>query len=126
MVVVDASVIVAALLGHPVAREVLDREEVHVPSHTDLEVLSALRRLVLTGSETAPTAVDALRGWRRLGARRHAVVGSLGRIWRLRENLTSYDAAYVALAERLQCDLVTADRAFANAPEVRCRVTMLR
>ncbi len=48
------------------------------------------------------------------------------RLWELRENLTPYDAAYVALAESLGCVLVTADVRLSEAPGVRCAVEVLR
>jgi predicted nucleic acid-binding protein len=50
----------------------------------------------------------------------------LSRCWELRENLTVYDAAYVALAELLQVDLLTADRRLASAPGPRCGIEVLR
>ncbi|MGH2871205.1 MAG: type II toxin-antitoxin system VapC family toxin [Solirubrobacteraceae bacterium] len=68
----------------------------------------------------------ALLRWGRLGLRRFAVVGLLGRIWELRENLSAYDASYVSLAEALGCELVTADARLAGAPGPRCAVTTVR
>ena len=47
------------------------------------------------------------------------------RCWGLRENLTIYDAAYGALAEALETDLITADSRLARAPGLQCRVEML-
>src|SRR6266545_6762356 len=46
----------------------------------------------------------------------------LDRIWRLRANLTAYDASYVALAELLGLDLLTVDRRLASVPGIRCHV----
>ncbi len=50
----------------------------------------------------------------------------LARCWELRDNLTPYDASYVALAERLGVTLVTADARLARAPGIRCDVEVLR
>jgi predicted nucleic acid-binding protein len=44
------------------------------------------------------------------------------RVWELRENITSYDASYVALAELLDTTLVTIDGRLAKAPGPRCRI----
>jgi predicted nucleic acid-binding protein len=53
------------------------------------------------------------------------VVGLLDRMWQLRENVTAYDAAYVALAEALDCPVVTADARLSRAPGLRCTVTVV-
>jgi len=75
------------------------------------------------GSAAAETA---LARWTRLGLRRYAVNGLLDRIWDLHENLTAYDATYVALAEGLGSELVTADARLAKAPGPTCKVTVVR
>jgi predicted nucleic acid-binding protein len=49
----------------------------------------------------------------------------LSRIWELRDNLTVYGAAYVALAEALDAPLLTVDARLARAPGVRCQVELL-
>jgi predicted nucleic acid-binding protein len=53
---------------------------------------------------------------------RYPVFSLLERVWELRDNLSAYDASYVALAEALQCNLVTADRRLSRAPTIRCAV----
>ena len=67
----------------------------------------------------------ALDAWRRLGITRYAMPGLLERVWELRENLSAYDAGYVALAEALRCSLVTADARISRASGVRCPVTVV-
>jgi predicted nucleic acid-binding protein len=47
------------------------------------------------------------------------------RVWQLRQNLTAYDAAYVALAEALGTDLLTIDRGIGSAPGIRCRAELV-
>ncbi len=64
--------------------------------------------------------------WQRLGLERVGVSGLLGRVWELRENLSAYDATYVALAEALESPLVTADGRLARAPGPRCTITLVR
>jgi predicted nucleic acid-binding protein len=68
----------------------------------------------------------ALGRWARLGLRRYAAVGLLSRIWELRDNLSAYDATYVALAEASGCDLVTADARLARAPGPKCAIRVVR
>ena len=54
------------------------------------------------------------------------VVGMLDRIWKLRENLSAYDATYVAVAETLDTSLLTADARLARAPGPMCPITVVR
>ncbi len=63
--------------------------------------------------------------WRRLGIIRYPLVGILGRVWQLRDNLSAYDACYVALAEELGCALLTADQRMTRAPGTRCPITVV-
>lgn len=126
MIVVDASAAVLGLLRNGAARAVLANEAVAVPHLVDSEVASALRSRVLRGGLEERQAWAALGGWARLGMRRFPVVGFLERVWELRDNLTAYDAAYVALAEALGCDLLTGDARLAGAPGLRCPVRVVR
>ena len=126
MIVFDASASVLALLGDGDARRLLAREAVAVPHLADSEVAHALRGQVLRGHVGADDAGAALARWRRLGLRRFGVAGLLPRIWELRDNVTAYDATYVALAEGLACDLVTADARLAQAPGPTCAITVVR
>lgn len=125
MIVVDASAALSALLNDGAARRALANEQLHAPHLIDSEVANALRRSVLGGrlAETAGRA--ALDVWARLGLTRHAVHPLLPRVWQLRETVSAYDAGYVALAESLDCALVTADSRLSRAPGVRCAVTVL-
>lgn len=126
MIVLDASAAILALLNDGDARRSLATEAVAVPHLADSEVAHALRAQVLRGAVGADEAAAALAAWARLGVRRLGVVGLLSRVWELRDNVTAYDATYVALAERLACELVTADARLAQAPGPTCPITVVR
>lgn len=119
MIVVDASAMTELLLqtelGERVERRVLIDEDLHAPHLLDVEVVSALRRLVRTGELTADRAEDAIEDLRLLLLARHGHEDLLPHAWELRENITAYDAVYVALAEALDATLVTCDRALGAA-----------
>ncbi len=126
MIVVDASAAVLALFNDGDARRALAFEAVAVPHLADSEVVHAVRAHVLRGDVGADVAGGAIDRWSRLGLRRFGVVGLLPRIWELRDNLTACDATYVALAEALACQLVTADARLARAPGPTCPITVVR
>ena len=126
MIVADASVAVLALLNDGAARASLATERVAVPHLIDAELAHALRSRIRREEITEDQGRVALDRWTRLGLRRFAAVGMLGRIWELRENVTAYDATYVALAEALDCPLVTADGRLGRAPGPRCAITVVR
>lgn len=125
MIVLDASAGVAALLNDGAARAALGAEQLHAPHLIDAEVASALRRRSGAGELAADAAVAALGVWQRLGLIRSPMLPLLERAWELRDNLSSYDACYVALAEELDCALLTLDGRLAGAPGIRCTVTVL-
>src|SRR5207244_4192869 len=116
VVVVDASAALSALLNAGPARRALAVEQLHVPHLIDSEVASGLRHTVVAreiGRDAAWTALDT---WRHLGITRYPVFSLLDRVWELRENVWAYDASYVALAEGLDCTLLTADGRLARSP----------
>lgn len=125
MIVVDASAGMSALLTAGPARRALATEQLHVPHLIDAEIANGLRRRVaarLLGPDAGWQALDA---WRRLGMTRYPMFSVLGRLWQLRDNLSAYDASYVALAELLDCALLTADGRLGRAPGIRCPVTVV-
>ncbi len=130
MTVVDASVLVLALVddGGPgaLARERLLASDVHVPDLADVEVLSAVRRAVLTSRLPAQRGAEAVQDWTELAVQRYPHLPLLPRAWELRDSVSAYDAQYVALAELLDVPLVTADGRLARAPGLRCPVDLLR
>lgn len=84
-----------------------------------------LRRRVLAGDVPAQAGWTALDTWRRIGITRYAAGTLLGRVWELRDNLGAYGATYVALAEALDCALLTADARLSRTPGLRCAVTVV-
>lgn len=125
MIVVDASAAVAALLNDGPARRALVSDQLHAPHLVDSEVASALRRRVSIAQVRPEDAWRALDTWRRLGLARYAVIGIIERVWLLRNNLSAYDASYVALAEQLGCALLTCDGRLGRAAGVRCPITVV-
>jgi predicted nucleic acid-binding protein len=125
VIVVDASAALSALLNAGAARTLLAGEQLHVPHLVDSELASGLRRHVARGDVSAEDGWAALDTWRRLGITRHRVYGLLDRVWQLRDNLSAYDATYVALAEALGCALATADSRLSRAPGVECAITVV-
>jgi len=91
-----------------------------------LEVAGALRNRVRRSEVALVDANQALTRLQRLPIIRHPLLPLLDRVWELRDNLTPYDAAYVALAERLKVPLLTADAGIARAPGLRCKVRLLK
>lgn len=125
IVVADASAVVAALRGSGPAREVLRHADIHVPHLLDSEVLAALRRHVASGQLEASAVSPMLGAFGSLALMRHGVHRMSDRIWALRDNVTAYDAAYVALAEAIACPVVTADARLAGAAGPRCLFTVV-
>lgn len=129
MIVVDASGIVTALAddgpdGDSVRRR-LRSERLAAPHVIDLEVASALRRMAAAGDLEPRRADLAMADLLDLRLERVPHRQLLRRCWELRDNLTVYDAAYVALAEALGTKLLTADTRLARAPGSRCAVEVL-
>jgi predicted nucleic acid-binding protein len=129
VIVVDASVVVTALSDDgesgDQARRRLRGESVAAPEILDLEVVSVLRRLSAVGRVPVRRAELALRDLADSPIRRSPHRPLLVRCWELRDDVTAYDAAYVALAELLGCRLLTGDRQLSRTPGLRCPVEVL-
>jgi predicted nucleic acid-binding protein len=129
VLVVDASVLAVALADDgpdgDKARTRLRREHLAAPELIDLEVTSVIRGQLAGGHLDVRRAELALADLLDLPVRRAPHRPLLARCWELRANLTVYDAAYVALAEALGADLLTADLRLAKAPGPRCRIEIL-
>ena len=129
MVVVDASVLVRALGNDDrpgeAARRRLRGESLLAPELVDVEVVSAFRQL-LSRDELSPQRVaQALADLRRVPLRRVSHRELTLRCWELRDDLTPYDAAYVAVAELFGVPLLTADASLARAPGINCVVEVV-
>lgn len=128
--VVDASVVVEALTNRgavgTVAREVLDGRALRQSAAiVRAEVVSALRSMARQGVVASDRARAAAARATALQLELHAFEPYLPRVWELRDNLSVYDAWYVAVAEALGTPLVTADARLAQAPGVRCPIEVL-
>jgi predicted nucleic acid-binding protein len=111
VIVADASAVVEVLLAMPRAEQVraalAEHSELHVPEHFSVEALSALRRYAIRGELGEMRAAEALAALRDLRTLTYPVIELVAEIWDLREALSAYDAAYLALARRLDVGLVT-------------------
>jgi predicted nucleic acid-binding protein len=130
VIVLDASAVLELLLGTPagarVARRIGDpAETLHAPHLLDLEVAQVLRRFVREGDVDEPRASEAIDVLSSLDLTRYPHDVLLPRIWQLREALTAYDAAYLALAEALAAPLLTADAKLARSRGHRARVEVV-
>ena len=122
--VIDASALVAALTdtgpeGHW-ARASTGSDSLACPEVALAEATSTLRRLERAGNLTAGEAVNSFRDLLEFDLDLHPFRPFAERVWGLRHNLSSYDAWYVALAEALDCPLVTLDRRLSRAPGPDC------
>ena len=121
MIVLDASAAVDWLLRTPdglrIEQRIFSRNEtLHTVHLLDVEFAQVLRRLVREKRVTAKRAEEAIEDLAALRITRYAPIQLIDRVWRLRENLSAYDAAYVALAEELKATLITRDGKIAASP----------
>jgi predicted nucleic acid-binding protein len=119
-VVADASALVEYLLKSDRSRDaaaVIEAEDVdlHTAGLCDVEVVSALRGLIRGREIDLTRAHEALEDYAELPVSRHGHVPLLARVLELRDNLSAYDATYVALAEALSAELLTCDAGLAAA-----------
>jgi predicted nucleic acid-binding protein len=121
MIVLDASAVVDWLLQTPAGKRIEQhiyarKDTLHTVYLLDVEFAQVLRRLVREGRLARKRAEEAIEDLIALRVTRYAPVLFLDRIWQLRQNLSAYDAAYVALAEVLKAPLITRDQRIAAAP----------
>lgn len=130
MIVVDASALLETLLGTPAAKAVEERlldprQSLHAPHLIDVEIAQAIRRYAAKGEIDAEHGRAALADLADFPLTRYPHDFLLPRVWALRNNVTAYDAVYVALAEALQAPLLTRDRRLAAASGHRARIDVI-
>jgi predicted nucleic acid-binding protein len=130
VIVLDASAAIEWLLQTSAGQRVEQRiylhgESLHAPHLLDLEILQVLRRLVREGVVSIFRAHQAITDLLDLRINRYPHFLLLPRIWQLRQNLSAYDAAYVALAEELGATLLTRDRHLASASGHTAQIQVL-
>jgi predicted nucleic acid-binding protein len=128
VLVVDASVLAPAIVDAgtdgDTIRARLRGETIAGPDLLRIEVLAVIRKGLIAGALTTPQANDAVEDLLDLPVSVFPSAPLLRRAWALRDNVTAYDACYVALAEALDCTLLTADTRLANAPGTTCTVEL--
>lgn len=130
MIVVAASILANALGddeddGHAARSELRAAGDLAAPDLIDVETVAVLRKRWLAGSisdERFDVAITDLQRW---DFERVPTLRLVRRAYELRANVTVYDATYVALAEGLGCDLLTADQRLARATGPRCPIRVL-
>jgi predicted nucleic acid-binding protein len=120
MIVLDASATVDWLLqtsaGQRIEKRIYSRNEtLYAPHLLDLEVAQVFRRLASQGVVSVHRAGEAIRDLLDVRITRYPHLVLLPRIWQLRHNFSTYDAAYIVLAEKLGAALVTRDARLASA-----------
>jgi predicted nucleic acid-binding protein len=133
MLVIDASATADLVLARPVAEKVASQiadhnGDLHAPHLLDIEVVSAVRRLVASGEATPTRGVEAITDLLDLPLVRYPHEILVPRIWELRQNFSSDDAAYLALAESLTDEgvpLLTTDQRLARATRAHSDVELL-
>ena len=126
--VLDASVLVAALVDAgregQWAESAVAEGDLAAPELALVETTNILRRLELAGEITRLEATSAHLDLQRLDLALYPFAPFAERVWALRDNLSSYDAWYVALAEALDCPLLTLDAKLSRASGPSCEIVV--
>lgn len=131
MIVIDASVLANALAddgddGEAARQHIRRAGDLVAPDLIDTETVSVLRKRWLTHDLSAPRFRSAVDDLGTLPLVRYPALPLMRRAYELRATITPYDAAYVALAEILECALVTADTRLTKAAGTRCEFQVVR
>ena len=128
VVVADASVLVDALSSKGAiadrARSALEGRRLAAPEHLRIETFHLIHSRLLGRKINSTIAVEAIKDLAAVPLELLPTQLILRRMWELRDNLSGYDAAYVAAAEYLGVPLVTFDRRLASVPGQRCEVVV--
>jgi predicted nucleic acid-binding protein len=130
MIVIDASILANALGddgddGRKARRELRTAEDLTAPDLVDVETVAVLRKRWLAGTISDQRFDRAVDDLERLDFERVPTLRLIRRAYELRANVTAYDTTYVALAEALSCDLLTADQRLARASGPRCTILVM-
>ena len=131
MIVIDASVL-ANVIGDDgddgdLARsEFRSADDVAAPDLVDVVTVAVLRKRWIAGSITARRFASAITDLESIAIVRYPTLPLMRRAYELRDNVTAYDAAYVALAETLECELLTGDGRLGDAPGPECSIRVLQ
>ncbi len=130
MIVVDAPVVANALAddgadGRMARSRLTTGDDLVAPDLVDVETVAVLRKRWIAGDVSRNRFSAAIDDLEDLDLVRYPALPLMRRAFELRDNVTAYDAVYVALAERLGCPLVTADQRLAAAPGITCSVEVL-
>jgi predicted nucleic acid-binding protein len=130
VIIVDASVLFEVLLHMPAAGMLENRLfdsglPLHAPHLIDVEVAHVVRRYAANGELDPDRGRAALVNLAEFPMRRHEHYSLLPRVWDLRNNITAYDAVYIALAEALDATLLTRDQRLANAASHNARIELV-
>jgi len=131
LIVIDASVLANVVGddgtdGRRARRELRTAGDLAAPDLVDVETVAVLRKRWLAGSVSDRRFSSAVQDLEDVDLDRYPTLRFMRRAWELRANVTAYGAAYVALAEILNCDLWTADQRLANATGPRCGIRLLQ
>jgi predicted nucleic acid-binding protein len=130
VIVIDASVLANAIAddqadGDAARDAIRQHGGASAPDLVDVATVAVLRKRWLAGTLPGHRFASAVRDLKELAIERYPTRQLVWRAYELRENITAYDAAYVALAEALDCPLVTADARLARSPGIRCEVELV-
>ncbi len=131
MIVIDASVLANVIGddasdGQRARAEFRSAGDVAAPDLVDVETVAVLRKRWIAGTVTDRRFASAVEDLGQIDLDRYPTLRFMRRAYELRANVTAYDSAYVALAEALGCELLTADQRLANASGPRCAIRVLR
>lgn len=131
MIVLDASILANVIGddgadGRRARSEVRSARELAAPDLVDVETVAVLRRRWVAGAISDSRFVEAIDDLEAIELARYPTLPLMRRSYSLRANVTSYDATYIALAEALDCELLTGDRRLARAPGPRCVIRLLQ
>jgi len=111
--------------GHRARSELRAAGELAAPDLIDVETTAVLRKRWIAGTINDERFALAIEDLADLSIDRYPTLPLMRRAYELRANVTAYDAVYVALAEVLDCELLTGDRRLANATGPRCKIRLL-